>query len=295
MIRRSNVLFLTFLFLLVFVNPAFSDSNAAYPGNPVVSLHSPAEGPEEVIKGYYQNVKDGDFEAAYEKLSEATRKNCSKKDFILFQKLLRERIELKDFEARETNELKDFVISGIKYQQVVEFKVTDIYKDYYNEGKENTRYYTRKVVNDNGLWKLHREGDINEHIAVSYCEIGYMYEKGIGKEKNLIQAANNYNEAIKKCPEYTFSYLYLGTAYLRLQRYDDSIEKLNIFIDKSEDKNLKSQAYTYLGGNYYSKGQYQKATEALEKALEVNPDNDFAEYLLFMLRESLKNDQYSWG
>jgi tetratricopeptide (TPR) repeat protein len=68
----------------------------------------------------------------------------------------------------------------------------------------------------------------------------------------------------------------LASAYIDLDRYDDSIEKGRMCIEKSKSNEQKSDAYNVIGLAYANKNQINDAREAFTKALELNPNNEYA-------------------
>jgi len=236
---------------------------------------TPKGDPKEILESYYQNVKDGNLQAAYEKFAEGNKRNISKEDYILYQRLLNECYELKEFKILKSGELKNVEIEGNKYRNVLEFNVTQTVKDFYNN-KETSETFKRKVVNDDGVWKLYSEAKIKEAIARCYHAIGWMYAEGKGKDKNLNEAAKAFNEAIKINPDLDNAYYGQAVAYLQLLRYDDSIEKINTYIQKIKDNDELSNAYNVLGLCYLGKNQKQKARESFDRAIKLNPNNEYA-------------------
>ncbi|MBI6875168.1 tetratricopeptide repeat protein [Clostridium aciditolerans] len=237
---------------------------------------APKGDPSQVMKDYYQNIKDGNIEGAYDKLSEASKKNFSKEDFIKWQSVSKETSQLKDFKVEKSNEYKDKELDGLKFKNVVEFNITEKLQDLF-ENKENSSNYKRNVVNDNGTWKVYRgKENGKEKVADALNNLAIMYLQGKGKTKDLNQAAILLNEALKYDKECTNAYFSLGVVYSDLGRYDESINLINTFISKEKDNNRKSLGYNALGNNYLGKNDKNKAKEFYNKALELDPNNQYA-------------------
>ena len=229
------------------------------------------------ITAYYQDIKDGNVEGSYDQLAESTKKNFGKADFIKWQNTGSELRTLKEFKLEKSNEYKNKVIEGTKYKNVIEFNVVEIQQDLY-AGKEVTGNYKRNVVNDNGVWKVYREKvNVKDSIAENTVNIAYMYSEGKGgKTKDLNQAVTILNEALKYNKDYAPIYYALGSTYSDLTRYDEALVAINTFIPKITDKLQKSDGYNVLGNTYLGKENIAKAKESYKKALELNPNNQYA-------------------
>lgn len=239
---------------------------------------APKGDPKQAVDSYFQYIVDGNYDMAYEQLSENNKKAYGKDNFVLYQRLLNEVRSLKGFSTAKLGEKRKENINGVDYRNVVEFTVSAKLFDHYND-REATDSYSIKVVNDKQKWKVLRDpGDnINEGISSIYSDIGFMYLTGKGKKGvNYNEAANNFNRALERHPDNARAYYGLASAYLDLGRYGDSIEKGRICIEKSKSNEQKSDAYNVVGLAYASKNQINEAKEAFTKALELNPNNEYA-------------------
>ena len=230
----------------------------------------------QVVKDYYQNIKDGNAEGAYDKLAEASKKNFAKEDFIKWQSIGKETSTLKDFKVEKANEYKDKELDGIKFKNVVEFNITEKYQDLY-KNKENTINYKRNVVNDNGTWKVYREKENGKDlVAERMIILAWMYIEGKGKTQDLNQAAIILNDSLKYSEKYADTYYALANVYVDLKRYNEAIEAINKCIPKTDKNEFKSNAYNLLGVIYQEQNQIDKAKESFNKALELNSNNQYA-------------------
>ncbi len=237
---------------------------------------APDGNPNTVIKDYYQHVQDGNWEAAYQLLAKETQENISREDFILYQKLLTETMKFEEFKVQKVNQVADFKVNGKKYNNVVKFTVTETNKDYY-EDKEVTNSHEEYVVDDGGVWKLCKDSKlINSSIPQQYYNLAFMYFEGKGKDKNLIKAITNFKNAIEYDKDYAPAYYGLGSAYNDLERYEEAINSINLCIEKTVIKEFKSDAYNLLGIVYLNQGNYEKAKQYYNKALDIYPENEYA-------------------
>lgn len=248
-----------------------------------LSACQPKGKPDEVLNGYYGNVKDNNLESAYEKYAEATKKNLLKEDFITWQKCSRESSTLKDTKIEKINEYKDKDLDGTTYKNAIEFNVTETLQDLY-ENKEITNTYQRYVVNDNGSWKVYRGVENSkELIARAQNRLAQMYISGKGKLKDLNQAAAILNESLNYSKDVPSTYYSLGWTYGELGRYDESIDVINTFLQKATENKEKSDGYNLLGLSYKYKNNIDKSKECFKKALELNPNNQYAKSNLALL------------
>lgn len=237
----------------------------------------PKGDPEQVLTEYYQSVQDGEYDTAYALFTEATRNELPKDTYILRQELIMESGEFKDFKIKFKEEKTDLLLNGVKYKTAMGYSVTETSKDY-TDDTERSGTLIAFVVNDNNEWKISRDPEeMIDSISDWYCTVGYLYREGRHKEKDPIKAVECYQEAIKWNKDNPWSYYSLGLVLRDLGRYEEAINNLNICIEKSEgDSSGKSDAYNLLGNVYSSKGDYGAARKNYEKALELNPDNEYA-------------------
>lgn len=244
----------------------------------------PSGDPKEVINAYFQGIKDGNADAAYETLAEANKKVCSKEDFSLWLDLDAESYSVKEFKVESIGEVKDLKIEKNTYKHAVQFTVSQTLKDYF-EDKEKPLTFKRYVVNDNGTWKVFREDfDIKERIAEAYYNIGLMYQDGKGKEKDSIKSLEYYKKVLEYSPDSYSIYYGIGYIYNELGRYDEALKNIKTYIEKENDKKGQSDGYNIIGNIYLSQLKTSKAKEAYKKALELDPDNEYAKTNLNSIR-----------
>lgn len=238
---------------------------------------APKGDPNQILNGYYQDIKDGNIEGAYDKLSEASKKNFSKEDFIKWQDIQKQVYVLKESKIDKASESKEKELDGIKFKNVVEFNVVEKTQNLY-EDKEDTLNYKRNVVNDNGSWKIYRgKENGKELVAGTLNSLAWMYIEGKGnKSKDLNQAAIILNEALTYSKDNVGVNYTLARTYAELERYDEAIKHANICIEKTSDNNQKSDAYNVLGVIYEAQNNFNKSIECYSKASQLNPNNQYA-------------------
>ncbi|AUM99586.1 NTF2-like N-terminal transpeptidase domain-containing protein [Clostridium botulinum] len=161
---------------------------------------APKGRPEETLNAYYDSIKDGDAEGAYETLCEESKKDFKKQDFIKWINTEKEIYKLKDLRVEKVKEFKGS-LEDIEFKNIAEFNITRKGEDLY-ENKESKLTYKRYVVNDNGKWKIYfgkERGNQLASLSLNQLARMYMYGKG-NKTEDLDKAASLSEEAIKLDP-----------------------------------------------------------------------------------------------
>ncbi|APM37369.1 tetratricopeptide repeat protein [Clostridium kluyveri] len=246
---------------------------------------APKGDPAQVLNSYYDNIKNGDAEAAYDTLAEASKKNFQKEDFIKWIKTQSETYTFKGAKVDKGNEYKNKKLDNVTYENAVEFNVADSSHDNYNN-KDTSVNYKRYVVNDNGEWKVYREKENGKDVLTdSMNDLAWMYIEGKGKDKDLNQGATILNEAIKISPSYNESYYALSYVYSHLERYDESISAANKYIENTKTNEEKSNAYNILGLGYEGKKDYENAKKYFNQAIQLDSNNQYAKTNLQQLEQ----------
>ncbi len=161
---------------------------------------APKGRPEETLNAYYDSIKDGDAEGAYETLCEESKKDFKKQDFIKWINTEKEIYKLKDLRVEKVKEFKGS-LEDIEFKNIAEFNITRKGEDLY-ENKESKLTYKRYVVNDNGKWKIYfgkGRGCQLASLSLSQLARMYMYGKG-NKIEDFGKATGLLEEAIKLDP-----------------------------------------------------------------------------------------------
>ncbi len=128
--------------------------------------------------------------------------------------------------------------------------------------------------------------------AVRELNAADLIEQGVVLSKNgrLIGAINNFTEAIKINPQYSWSYYHRGIAYKKLSKYRNAISDFTqaIKIDSSF-----SWAYYHRGVSYNQIGDKEKGLKDIKNAAEMG--DKFARDYLYRrnIQWSQKNKVYS--
>lgn len=105
----------------------------------------------------------------------------------------------------------------------------------------------------------------------------------LGEEEKAIELAEKAKEIDSE--DYTYEYL-IGTAYVALRQYDESIAHLEKALELAPNH---SQIYGNLGTAYLLKNDQTKSIEMYKKAIEIEPENTEALYNLGSLYQIQNN------
>lgn len=241
-----------------------------------------------VVNKYFDNIKSDNFSENYDYLSNESKKDWTKENYDEFERMKLEAYPVTEVKVEKNNEYKDKEIDGIKYQEVVEYNVTEFYHDKYNDNDANSNY-VMDVVNENSEWKIYLgEKNVEEKISQAKYNVAIMYFTGKGENEDADKAQDIVNESIKENPEYSNSYYLLGCMYNYLGRYDEVISIGEQNIDKAKTDEEKSNQYYMIGKAYEGKKDYTKAKDCYTQSLEANANNKYAKSNLSKLNTELK-------
>lgn len=179
--------------------------------------------------------------------------------------------------------------------------------------------YSEMGEYDKALETYSKVAELKPSDGYIYLSVGSIYEN-LGKYQD---ALNAYNKVAEMCPEYLYNYLNIANVQYQLRDYKSAIENYNKFLSTYSQhiEARENLAASYINSgdftnavneyenlyrrnpvsfkNFANYGQalfqvkdYQKASEFLEKAVEVNPDNTSAHVSLALSYQELgKNEQ----
>ncbi|WP_289139172.1 tetratricopeptide repeat protein [uncultured Brevibacillus sp.] len=227
---------------------------------------SPKDDPKVVLNTYYTNVMNANYEDAYAILSEADRKASSKEDFVLFMNLNAELYKWNGIEIKNKEMDSDSLV----------FTVAEKLHNNSDDRDESVTY-KRAVIKENDEWKIFVNKNYGEEIPALQNSIGWMYIDGyIGPKRNGNEAAKWFHEALKRDASYYQAYYGLSLAYAMLGKYDDAMTVANKYISLSKEEREQSGGYNVIGLCYMSRKDLVKAKEAFQKAVELDPTNEYA-------------------
>jgi hypothetical protein len=105
-------------------------------------------------------------------------------------------------------------------------------------------------------------------------------------------AVNSYRNAMFLDPERLWYGIHLPAAYMRLARYPDALETLNLLLDNHVARNNREdRLYTMRAEIYFRYGQFQIAGENIDEALRLNPENIAAKRLARDIDSNMEQNQ----
>ncbi|WP_131066080.1 tetratricopeptide repeat protein, partial [Clostridioides difficile] len=225
------------------------------------------------------SIKIKDYEVAYNLLSKDSKENVSLEKFEEYQDTLFKLQTLKDYKLGEENKVEKYKYSNKEYTNLVKIKETDTIK-YITENKEDTANFDRYFIIEDNEYKLLWHKDFKRALSSNYVKIARS-ETEKDEDKDYNKAAIDIKKAIEIDDKNPLAYYTQSYIYIELQRYDEalkSIDKYLEYLDKNNEayKIDASDAYNLRGVIFMSKSEFNKARESYNKALELNPDNEYA-------------------
>lgn len=228
---------------------------------------SPKGDPKETLEKYYTRIINEEYNFAYAYLSEADKKVTKRDDFILFMELDADVTGLNKVEITQVEKKGDTIV----------FDVVENRHDYMDEKDKDTTV-KRTVVAEDGEWRVKAEGTYLDMIVDRQAKIGSMYLNGsAGKALDPKKAVARFEDVLKRDPAYYPANFGLAAAYTKLKRYEDAIPEALKYVESAVDDKEKSNGMTVLGICYEATGNKEKARESFQKAVELNPENQFAQ------------------
>ncbi|MCK5281675.1 MAG: tetratricopeptide repeat protein, partial [Cyclobacteriaceae bacterium] len=105
-----------------------------------------------------------------------------------------------------------------------------------------------------------------------------------GNERDFENAIRLLEKAINTDSNFALPYVMMGYAYSWNPGITNTLDSIQILIDKALTLNPDlAQGYSLQGWYYYEKGQFEKAEESYQHSLTLNPNNDWTYKTLGML------------
>ncbi|RYE25605.1 MAG: tetratricopeptide repeat protein [Sphingobacteriales bacterium] len=114
-------------------------------------------------------------------------------------------------------------------------------------------------------------------------------------EKRFKEAANSYQQALGKNPNYTPGMFNLGNSMYQQKQYDAARKVMTATAKAEKDKNGKSAANYNIGNTYMQEQKWEDAVNAYKQALRNNPQDADAKYNLSYAQTMLKKQQGGGG
>ncbi len=182
---------------------------------------------KEVVVEYMYYIMNGEYQMAYELLSEYNKKQIFKKDFVLWQSLIGEIHRLKKFDCV----IADFNVDIESNEQMITYKVKITEMNLLLNRIEED-YFKRYVIYEKGIWKILLP-DINiKGITKKYKKIIAISRKNRKKIKGISIKTNEiFNAKVVTMSTFINNCEY---EYLRFMRYKRNFSVIKLQIDTKE-------------------------------------------------------------
>ena len=178
----------------------------------------------------------------------------------------------------------------------------------YKDLKQEKKLILEKILEGEEYLKRHNKKSIEKSIEIFsklksknvkfyYFRIRYNLARSLEKNGERLLALKIYrklNQSKNLMKEEKIkNNLALGNLLLLLNRNTEGIAFLKSVITRSSDKNIRSQAFLFLGNYYFKKRKYQEANKNYKSSLEENYRNSKARvYLGETLKKLGKKNYY---
>ena len=140
------------------------------------------------------------------------------------------------------------------------------------------QFYTQEKEYDKAIAEYDELVKLEPNNAHTYYSIGIMLQQ----TKDYDKAFSNFEKALSIDPESIESLYQVGrNAVFSKKNLDKGIESLNKYVKYDPDKSLPQvdAAYWRLAMIYQIQGNKNKAKEAITKAININPDDNYKDLL----------------
>lgn len=219
--------------------------------------------PEAFARNYYNSIINNDFETAYEMLCDESKKNYPIEDFILYHQLYNEIYHVNDIAVKLMSESTGKEIDGVKYKKSAGLNITQTAFDKIINEAETSTYIIHSVY-ENGAWKIHQGSAFHQLSLLYFSARDYRYDYNQHSHQS-----NPYDEKYNRYE--------LALALTAFDRYDEALLEINAYLKSDANREDLSEGYNLKGLCYLGLGDMQNAKDNFLKAIELNPDNAYAD------------------
>ncbi|UCE18031.1 MAG: tetratricopeptide repeat protein [Gemmatimonadota bacterium] len=105
----------------------------------------------------------------------------------------------------------------------------------------------------------------------AYDSLGEIYQRA----GRFNEAIREFKEALKREPDLYFPWHHMGDAYRDEGALDEAIKCYQRYTDLAPSDAIKTDGYRHVGEIHWIEGEYEKALEMFQKAMQAVPDNFF--------------------
>ncbi len=124
--------------------------------------------------------------------------------------------------------------------------------------------------------------------AAAYASLGDIYHYQL---RDLPTAESYVQKAIALEPTQACWHVALGEVYISQEKYGEALAELETAADLRDWDSEGAEAYVALGQSYYGLGQYEKAIQAFQEALILDPDSSSATQGLEAVLERVQGER----
>lgn len=107
------------------------------------------------------------------------------------------------------------------------------------------------------------------------------------KEGKVDEALSKWRDAQIDNPDNEKLHYNIGNGLHEQKKYEDAFNEYEKTLD-SKNSELRSKAYYNIGNTHYRMGKLQEAIEDYKKCLEINPEDEDAQYNIEFIKKKLK-------
>lgn len=134
-------------------------------------------------------------------------------------------------------------------------------------------------------------------VILESCSFGQslrgLVNEGVDQysDKKYPEAEVNFKKGLEASPNSFQAEFNLGDSYFRQQRYDEAVKSFQQSIVKTDDKNLKAQAFHNIGNSLLKAQKLKESVEAFKQSLKLNPYDKETKYNLSYALNLMKDQQ----
>lgn len=235
----------------------------------------PSGEPRAIATQYVENIENGNLEGAYNLLCSENQSQISLEEFKDWRYNCSELFKAGANKIVKEEELGKYSFNNVDYPFAYKYNLTSTDYNYLTE-KDEPGDYEKIVVAENKEWKIFDEDNYRGKYAWSLCQIGWAYREGKSFDTNVNTSITYFLKAIKVDPDYADTYYHIAYAYDSKEQYDKALEYIDIGITKETDEEYLSDMYNFKGCVLQTKWKFEEAKTAYRKAIELNPENIYA-------------------
>ncbi|WP_432666598.1 tetratricopeptide repeat protein [Wukongibacter baidiensis] len=294
MSKKKVALFTSLIVVLLFVNITLGVLiyKALYGHSEEESMYLSSEAIiEDGAKFVLQHIdyfNAASYDKAYNNFFKGFKESVSLDDYIFAQSLRKELYSNYEFIDYTFDNADDhYKDNKITYDKKMTFTFklgcTSLVLDEYFEDE----YIFNVLYKDNRFYLYDKRAHYNEDLALYYASLAYVDLRA----KDYNSSLTNAQEGLRYNPNMLSIYFIKGQAEFMLNKYEDSIQSMNNALMDNMTLEDKAYAYTTLAASYAYLGDFVKGKEFIDKAMELNPNDEFSKIVKSQIEENLSSSK----